>query len=299
VFSVLFLSACAGRIHMPGSVQPVEESSLSFESLGRKVQVDAFVPEGKGQRHPAAIVLHGSSGIHMVGSSGALRYAEALAQRGIAAYVVHYFDATDTFTASDETEAREYWKWVRVVRDAVGWLRARDEVRPGRVGLLGVSLGAYVAVGAAATDLRVSRVVLVSGGLEPGIADSVSRFPPVLLLHGTADEEVLLASEDTLTRLFTRHRVTMTVHRYPGEGHDLGDKAAVDAVDRSARFLADRPLRRLLNAVKTAEVRLAPTPAPAKAPPSAPPSAPPPAPPPAPPSAPPSAAPDTLHPSIP
>ena len=266
---------------MPGYVQPVEESSLSFESLGHTVQVDAYVPEGKGQRHPAAIVLHGSSGIHMVGGSGAQRYAEALANRGIAAYVVHYFDGTGTFSADDATEAREYWRWVHVIRDAVGWLRARPEVRPSRVGIVGVSLGAYVAVGAAASDPRVSRVVLMSGGLEPGIADSVRRFPPVLLLHGTADNVVPVAAEDTLTRLFTRHRVTMTVHRYPGEGHDLGDKAAVDAVDRSARFLADRPLRMLLDAVKRAEVRLAPSPAPAKAPPPAPPPR------------------DTLHPLIP
>jgi dienelactone hydrolase len=270
VFSALFLTACAGRIHMPGYVQPVEESSLSFESLGHTVQVDAYVPEGKGQRHPAAIVLHGSSGIHMVGSSGAQRYAEALANRGIAAYVVHYFDGTGTFSADDATEAREYWRWVRVIRDAVGWLRARPEVRPSRVGIVGVSLGAYVAVGAAASDPRVSRVVLMSGGLEPGIADSVQRFPPVLLLHGSADNVVPVAAEDTLTRLLTQHRVPFTVHRYPGEGHEFGDLAAVDAVDRSARFLADRPLRMLLDAVKRAEVRLAPASAPAKAPPPSP-----------------------------
>ena len=50
VFSALFLSACAGRIHMPGYVQPVEESSLSFQSQGHTVQVDAYLPEAKGRR---------------------------------------------------------------------------------------------------------------------------------------------------------------------------------------------------------------------------------------------------------
>ena len=238
---VLLLAPAPSDSAPAGVRQPVEQSGVSFQSQGHSVQVDAYLPKSRG-RHPAAIVLHGSSGIHMVGGSGAQRYAEALARRGIAAYVVHYFDGTGTFTASDATEAREYWRWVRVVRDAVGWLRARPEVRPSRVGLLGVSLGAYLAVGAAAGDPRVNRVVLVSGGLEPGIADSVRRFPPVLLLHGTADVVVPVASEDTLSRLLARHRVMMVEHRYPGEGHDLGDKAAVDAVDRSARFLADGPL---------------------------------------------------------
>jgi carboxymethylenebutenolidase len=254
----LLAAGCAGRIHMPGYVHAVEESELSFESLGRSVRVDAFVPEGRGSRYPAAIVLHGSSGIHLMGGSGAQRYAEALAQRGIAAYVVHYFDGTDTFSADDETEAREYWRWVRVVKDAVGWVRARPEVRPGRVGLLGVSLGAYVAVGAAATDPRVSRVVLVSGGLEPGIADSVRRFPPTLLLHGTADDEVPVAAEDTLTLLLAQHHVPLAVHRYPGEGHDLGDQAAVDMVDRSARFLAVGPVGSMLEVLRRADTRLVP-----------------------------------------
>jgi dienelactone hydrolase len=256
LLGVLLLSACAGRLHLPGFEQSVEESSLSFESMGRTVQVDAFVPEGNGRRHPAAIVLHGSSGIHMMGNSGPQRYAEALARRGIAAYVVHYFDATGTFTASDATEAREYWRWVRVVHDAVGWVRARPEVRPSRVGLLGISLGAYLAVGAAATDPRVSRVVLISGGLEPGIADSVQRFPPALLLHGADDDVVPVAAEDSLTRLLTRHRVPLAVHRYPGEGHDLGDEAAVDLVDRAARFLADGPLETMLEVLRRADTRL-------------------------------------------
>ena len=253
VFAALLLAGCAGRLHLAGQVQPVEESSLSFTSLGRTIQVDAYVPEGKGQRHPAAIVLHGSGGMHLIGGQSTQRYAEALANRGIATYVVHYFDGTGTFTADDALEAREYWRWVRIVHDAVGWARARPEVRPSRVGLFGISLGAYVAVGAAATDPRVARVVLMSGGLEPGTADSVRRFPSALLLHGTHDDVVPLAAEDTLARLLTRHRALVTRHQYPGEGHSFADSAAVDAVERSARFLRDGTVETLREALRRTE----------------------------------------------
>jgi dienelactone hydrolase len=258
VFVMLLTSACAGRLPLRGRLIPVEESSLSFQSQGRTIRVDAYVPEGKGRRHPAAIVLHGSGGIHIIGGETVQRYAEALANRGIATYVVYYFDATGTFTASDATEAREYWRWVRVVHDAVGWARARPEVRPSHVGLFGVSLGAYLAVGAAASDARISRVVLVSGGLEPGIADSVRRFPAALLLHGTKDDVVPVAAEDTLARLLVRRHAPITTHRYPGEGHDLGESAAVDVVERSARFLADGPVEALLEVMRRADTRLAP-----------------------------------------
>ena len=87
-------TACAGRLHLPGYVHPVEESVSSFESQGHPIRVDLYIPEGKGQRHPAVIVLHGSGGVHSLVTDRSEVYAEALANRGIAAYVVHYFDAT-------------------------------------------------------------------------------------------------------------------------------------------------------------------------------------------------------------
>ena len=186
------------------------------------------------------------------------RYAEALARRGIATYVVHYFDATGTFMASIATESREYWRWVRVVRDAVDWVRELPEVRATHVGLFGVSMGAYLAVGAAATDPRISRVVLVSGGLEPGVADSTRHFPPTLLLHGMEDTEVTPAEEDDLVRLLALRRTLLVSHRYPGEGHNLSDVAAVDVVERSARFLAEGRVGALLEVLRRADTRLHP-----------------------------------------
>jgi carboxymethylenebutenolidase len=253
---VLATAACAGRLHMPGAVRAVEESTRSFESLGHSIRVDAYVPEGRGQRHPAAIVLHGSGGIHMVGGGTEDRYAEALASRGIAAYVVHYFDATGTFIAGLDAEAREYWKWVQVVHDAVDWVRARPEVRPSHIGLFGHSMGAYLAVGAAATNPHVSRVVLLAGGLEPVAVDSIKHMPPTLLLHGTADDQVTIAEEDTLLQLLKRRRTTVVTHRYLGEGHDFGDVAAVDAVERSARFLSEGRVGTLLEVLRRSDTRL-------------------------------------------
>jgi dienelactone hydrolase len=258
VFAALLGAGCAGRLPLPRTVHPVEESTESFESLGHTVRVDVYVPEGKGQRHPAAIVLHGSGGVHSMSMEVSERYAEALANRGIAAYVVHYFDATGTFIASLATETREYWNWVRVVHDAVTWVRARPEVRLGRVGLFGFSMGAYVAVGAAATNPRVSRVVLVSGGLEPGVADSIRLFPPALLLHGMDDDVVSIAEEDSLVRELTRHKTLFVSHRYPGEGHEFGESAAVDAVERAARFLAEGRNRTLLEVLRQSNTRRLP-----------------------------------------
>jgi dienelactone hydrolase len=255
MFAVLALAACAGRLPMPGRLSPVEESTTTFESQGRAIRVDLYLPEGKGQRHPAAIVLHGSGGLHMLSTESSERYAEALANRGIAAYVVHYFDASGTFIANIATEEREYWRWVRVVNDAVAWVRRRPEVRRGRVGLFGFSMGAYLAVGAASTNPDISRVVLVSAGLERGVADSIRQFPPALVLHGMDDDVVTIAEEDTLLQALSRHRATLLTHRYPGEGHDFSDSAAVDAVERAARFLAEGRMATMLEVLRQSNTR--------------------------------------------
>ena len=256
VFALLLTTACAGRLHLPGAVRSVEESTASFESGGKQIRVDAYVPEGRG-RHPAVIVLHGSGGVHPFLMEDSERFADALAQKGVAAYVVHYFDATGTFVANLATEERLYWRWVRVIHDAVDWVRARPEVRPAQLGIFGFSMGAYLAVGAGATNRHVSRLVLVAGGLERGVADSVRAMPPTLLLHGTDDDVVTVAEEDTLSALLRRYRTLVVSHRYPGEGHGLGDEAMADAVERSARFLAEGRVRTLLEVLRGNDTRRA------------------------------------------
>jgi predicted esterase len=104
----------------------------------------------------------------------------------------------------------------------------------------------------------VSRVVLLSGGLEPGVVDSLRRFPPALLLHGTDDDVVPLASADTLARVLVRRRALVIRHQYPGEGHELADAAAVDVVERSSRFLKDGAGETLREAIRRTERLAAP-----------------------------------------
>lgn len=50
------------------------------------------------------------------------------------------------------------------IRRAGDWLRSREGVDPGRVGIFGVSLGAVVGALVAGVDTRFTRVVLVAGG---------------------------------------------------------------------------------------------------------------------------------------
>jgi carboxymethylenebutenolidase len=204
---------------------------------GHRIRVDVYQPDRAG-RHPAVILLHGSNGIHLINPSLVNRYAEVLAEQGIICFVVHYFDGTGDFTASDSVEAANYFHWVRELHDAVTWVRARSDVRPNQIGLMGHSLGALLAVGAAAADARVARVVLLGSALEPFLVDSIKRMPPVLMFHGDRDAVVPMSDADRLAGFLREKKFSVVYRVYAGEGHQFGDSAATDMLERAVRFLA-------------------------------------------------------------
>jgi carboxymethylenebutenolidase len=183
------------------------------------------------------LLLHGSGGLHFYNGGAIHRYARALASQGFVAVVVHYFDATGTFSAEDEDERRYYDEWVKTARRAISTVRARPDVDTARVGLLGHSLGAYLAIGVAAEDRRVTTVVDMSGGLEPWIAKRATRLPPALILHGTDDDVVPPSAAELLAHFLADHHMPYEMRLYPGEGHGFGSQAEGDALARAAEFL--------------------------------------------------------------
>jgi len=239
----LMLALGAGACRMPSLRSPTAirvptQSEVTFvESDGHRIKVDVYQPDRAG-RKPAVILLHGSGGIHVINPSLVNRYAEVLAEQGIICFVVHYFDGTGDFTADDSVEAANYFHWVRELHDAVTWVRARPDVRPNQIGMMGHSLGAWLAVGAAAADARVARIVLLGSGLEPFLADSIKRMPPVLMFHGDKDAVVPQSDADHLAQFLRARRFAVQYKIYPGEGHQFGDSAATDMLERAVRFLA-------------------------------------------------------------
>lgn len=67
---------------------PIIQSQVSFESGGKDIRLDCFLPTANGQRFPAVIGLHGSGGGH----ASMAEPANLLAGKGFAVYVLHYFE---------------------------------------------------------------------------------------------------------------------------------------------------------------------------------------------------------------
>src|SRR5438105_8330272 len=188
----IILAACAPSLIAPGAAARVSEREEHFMTAGREVAVDHYTPGTTG-RHPAVLLLHGSGGLHLFFGKEIQAYAQSMAAGGLEAFVVHYFDATDTFLADDDEERAKYDEWVRATSDAITYVAAQPDVRVPQISVLGISLGAYLAVGVAATDPRVAATVIVAGGLEPFLRDRIKRLPPTLILHGDKDGTVAVS----------------------------------------------------------------------------------------------------------
>lgn len=110
----------------------------STADVSEELVVGSFtVPEGSGP-FPGVVALSGSGG----GVAG--WWADLLAPHGIAVLAAAYFGVTPLPSALCEIP-------VETVAAAGAWLRGRSEIRDGRVGLVGGSKGAELALLAAGT----------------------------------------------------------------------------------------------------------------------------------------------------
>ena len=213
----------------------VTQSQLSFESGGKPIRLDCFLPEANGQRFPAILGLHGSGGNY----AGMVEPGEFLARQGFAVYVLHYFDRTGTTEAGDKNVIfRHFFAWMKTLWDAVGFVAQQPRVDPDRLGLLGFSLGAYLALSTAAVDSRIKAVAEFFGGLPKEMKFFTRRLCPVLILHGEADTTVPVEEAYHLQRVLERKAIPYELQIYPGVGHGFAGETWLDAQLRTSNFLA-------------------------------------------------------------
>lgn len=159
------------------------KTELTFESGGRIIRLDAYLPEVLAAPLPAVVALHGAGG----NVAGMERYASALAAQGFAVHVLHFFDRTGTESADKPTILRNFPVWMKTLWDAISFVETLPQVDRERIALLGFSLGAYLSLANSAIDPRVKVVVEFFGGMPKEMNLFMRRLCPVLILHGEND----------------------------------------------------------------------------------------------------------------
>ncbi len=215
----------------------------TIQSGGKPIRVHVDEPAGKGPFR-AVLMLHGAGGNVYFWLD---HIAPEIAKLGIAVYAVHYFDATGTKFASAAVLADgvSIPLWLQTVRDTLAWIRSRPCVDAKRIGLLGISLGGFIALALGTEDapggVKLRAIVDLAGGLAPPWdAMATSAFPPTLIVHGENDPVVPVQNALTLDALLTRLHVEHQLHTFPHEGHWFSLAAQVDLLHGIAGFLDER-----------------------------------------------------------
>ncbi len=213
--------------------------TLKFASHGHSIRLSAQElavsnSDGAGGKRPAILLLHGSGGNVELWST---QLGAILQGAGVHLYAPHYFERTGTLRADENTlcDGIHVPQWLQTVDDALAYVASRPAVDPKRIIVIGISLGAFLGLALAATlsastdpakAARLRAVVDISGGLVPPYeAVATRRFPPTLILHGTADTVVPVAFAQSLTARLTELGVPHRTELLAGEGHWFGASA--------------------------------------------------------------------------
>ncbi len=243
VTGLVLLSVCRpARAAMP--------EQFSIDADDGPVALTRYAADHAGKR-PGVIMLHGSRGFEPR-LSAYQRYAKALSAKGIDAYFLRYFTAADapafdrektTRERREAHEAARFDGWARRVSAVVTAILARPD-SSGRIGLLGFSLGGYVAADAAVRDTRVAALAVLYGGMPDAMVAGIKHLPPLIDLHGEADRNVPFAKGEELVKLGKAIGANAELVAYPGKPHgfDFSDTepVAADAIGRVVRFFEAR-----------------------------------------------------------
>ena len=210
----------------------------TFVSNGRNVRLKSFVPETPG-RHPAILLLHGSGG----NVDYWLTQVAPLATRlHCALFALHYLDSTGSLRAEPAqfTDGIHVPLWLDASQSALTLIANNPAVNPARLAIVGISLGAFMALALATDKTRpLKAIVEISGGLVPPWSDRIDRtFPPTLILHGTADTVIPVSFAQTLAAELTRLNVPHQSHILPGEGHWFTPAASLSLLRSIDQFLS-------------------------------------------------------------
>jgi dienelactone hydrolase len=248
--SQIFVTLKMGALSLEKSQECRAKLSYSqgtFRSGKYTVAIERYEPRSKG-RYPAILFVHGSGGLISRAPGSELpkrdNFGEIpLACAGYVVAVVHYFDTVGVRSTADIDFMKSHQElWLKTLSDSLTYLAGLHGVDQKRFGVMGESLGGYLALSLAARDSRVRAVSEHYGG-NPGLTAAEFRMlPPVLIQHGSADTIVPVREAYLLQSNFESNNTPCAIHIYPGLEHNLNTAGRAAALELSRLFF-DRYLK--------------------------------------------------------
>src|SRR5579863_654780 len=225
-----------------GSAQTPVGTTTVFHSDHEPIPIERFDPKS-GSSHLPVLLVHGGTGPQ--GDWRKSGILEALMTAGYSVFVPHFFDGPGQWVPGVKPQI--ILAYVRTLNDATRYIATQPEIRNKGIGVVGFSLGGYLALALAEEErshpppLRspeIKAVVEFFGGM-PGFAEErFTTMPPVLILHGEGDDVVPVSSAYELERLLKNKAVPYEIKIYPHQGHGFSGDAVEDSKKRTISFLS-------------------------------------------------------------
>ncbi len=217
------------------------EARLTAPDVKPGVYAKLYTPSSA-EPAPAVVILHGRSGIFPVYHD----FAQTLVSHGYIALVLDYYAETGGIPFRSEDYRRALWPTLeRTVQQSVRYLLQRADVDANRIGIVGFSQGATLAVSTAGLTPAIKVAVAYYGYAPWTLEERAPKLPPLLILHGEADPWVKADHAHTMHQTLTSIGKTVEMHLYPEASHAFNVHShfyrphiAADAEQRTLSFLA-------------------------------------------------------------
>jgi len=139
-------------------------------------------------------------------------------------------------------------KATREIVGALETIKARPNVMPKKLGLIGFCVGGFLAYTVAARYSDLGAVVpFYAGGYDPTPAEVAKVNAPVLAIYGSRDEGIPKAQIQKIERMYKAAGKDLTVkvydagHAFINPDHGMGnEKAAAEAWPLAVSFLKEK-----------------------------------------------------------
>lgn len=200
---------------------------------------------------PAVIILSGSRGFDRPAYDD---MGYAFAGVGISTFLVNVLSPADLTAIADAggVQARlDYYasrlpSWTSAVQGVAAYLEAQPG-NSGKVGVLGISLGAQIASAAVNGHPEFDALVLVDGGFPTGYTQPIRSLPPLKLIWGSADTTFPVSIGHALHEKVKALGIPVSLEVFDGGAHDFflgsGTNQAIQGHQHAAAFLATHLVR--------------------------------------------------------
>src|SRR5215813_8363161 len=205
------------------SAAEISGKKITLPASERQVNVTYFRAAGDAKR-PAVLLLHGGGGFDRR-IADYNHYASVLANEGFDAYLFYYYSDLDEKLMSRGGGANvftaRYPAWAKQVDDVADYLIKQKDSN-GKVGLVGFSNGGILATGASMLDPTIDAAVIYYGTDPWPLNKAPTRFPPLLILHGDADQIIDVENGKQLAEEAKSLGAPVDLVIYPGQSHGFG-----------------------------------------------------------------------------